>query len=48
MLSDDQLQRLVATAASPQAACDALIDAANRAGGEDNITAIVIRAEALA
>ena len=48
MLTDDQLQHLVATAASPQAACDALIDAANRAGGEDNITAIVIRAEALA
>ena len=33
MLTDDQLQHLVATAASPQAACDALIDAANRAGG---------------
>ncbi len=48
MLTDDQLQRLVATAASPQAACDALIAAANRAGGEDNITAIVVRAEALA
>ena len=47
MVTDDALQRLVATAASPQAACDALIDAANRAGGEDNITAIVIRAEAL-
>ena len=47
MLTDDQLQRLVATAPSPQAACDVLIDAANRAGGEDNITAIVIRAEAL-
>ena len=47
MVTDDALQRLVATAASPQAACDALIDAANRAGGEDNITAIVVRAEAL-
>ncbi len=47
MVTDDALQRLVATAPSPQAACDALIDAANRAGGEDNITAIVIRAEAL-
>jgi protein phosphatase len=48
MLTDDELQRLVAAAASPQAACDALIAAANRAGGEDNITAIVVRAEALA
>lgn len=47
MVTDDVLQRLVVTTASPQAACDALIDAANRAGGEDNITAIVIRAEAL-
>jgi protein phosphatase len=47
MVTDDDLQRLVATAPSPQAACDALIDAANRAGGEDNITAIIIRAEAL-
>lgn len=48
MLTDDAIHHLVMTAASPQAACDALIEAANRAGGEDNITAIVIRAESLA
>lgn len=48
MLTDETIHRLVMSAASPQAACDALIDAANRAGGEDNITAIIIRAEALA
>ena len=47
MLTDETLQRLVMAAASPQAACDALIAAANRAGGEDNITAVVIRAEGL-
>ena len=47
MLTDDQLRQLVTTATSPQAACDALIAAANRVGGEDNITAIVVRAEAL-
>jgi len=47
MLTDQTIHQLVLSAASPQAACDALIAAANRAGGEDNITAIVIRAEAL-
>jgi serine/threonine protein phosphatase PrpC len=30
-------------AVSPQAACDALIEAANAAGGEDNVSAIVIK-----
>ncbi len=47
MLTDETIHQVVTSAASPQAACDALIAAANRAGGEDNITAIVIRAEAL-
>ena len=47
MVTDDALQRLVVAAPSPQAACEALIEAANHAGGDDNITAIVIRAEAL-
>lgn len=45
MLTDEIMRRLVMDAASPQAACDALIDAANRAGGEDNITAIVVKSE---
>jgi protein phosphatase len=46
-LTDEALHRLVMDATSSQAACDALIDAANRAGGEDNITAIVIKPESL-
>ncbi len=47
MLTDDLIHQLVVTARSAQAACDELIAAANRAGGEDNVTAILIRAEAL-
>jgi protein phosphatase len=46
MVRDPQLCRIVADAASPHAACRQLIDAANAAGGEDNITAIVIFVEA--
>jgi serine/threonine protein phosphatase PrpC len=30
-------------ASSPQEACDRLVEAANTAGGEDNITVIVIQ-----
>lgn len=43
-LTDEAIHQTVVAAATPQAACDALIDAANRAGGEDNITAILISA----
>jgi serine/threonine protein phosphatase PrpC len=35
------------TAASPQEACEQLIAAANAAGGDDNITAVVIQIEAV-
>jgi protein phosphatase len=41
MLTDEAIH-LTLRGSPPQAACDALVDAANRAGGEDNITAIVI------
>lgn len=44
MLNDEVIHQTIVAAATPQAACDALIDAANRAGGEDNITAILITA----
>lgn len=47
MVADSTLHRLVTGATSPQAACDALINAANRAGGEDNITAVIVQAETL-
>ena len=43
MLSDSQiLEVLKAHADDPRAACAALVDAANRQGGEDNITVIAI------
>ena len=42
MVADDLLAEMVLGSPSPQAACDALITAANEAGGKDNITAIVI------
>jgi protein phosphatase len=43
MVDDPTIQRIVSEAASPQAACDALIDAANAAGGEDNVSAIAVK-----
>jgi len=43
MVEDPTIQRLVLEAVSPQAACDALIDAANAAGGEDNVSVIIVK-----
>ncbi len=45
MVPDAEIQRIVAEARSPQKACDALIEAANQAGGEDNVTVIVVQME---
>lgn len=45
MVPDDEIRRIVTGARSPQQACDALVEAANRAGGEDNIAVIVIQME---
>src|SRR5206468_9136759 len=42
MVGRERIQEILQREAEPQAACDRLIDAANRAGGDDNITAIVI------
>lgn len=42
MIGDEAIGRILATADTPQAACDQLIAAANAAGGRDNITAIAI------
>lgn len=42
MLSDGMIQTALASAHSPQDACQELIAAANEAGGRDNITAVVI------
>ncbi|MBN1811954.1 MAG: Stp1/IreP family PP2C-type Ser/Thr phosphatase [Anaerolineae bacterium] len=45
MAPDAEIQRIVEGARSPQKASDALIEAANRAGGQDNIAAIVVEIE---
>jgi len=42
LLDDERLQKIVLEASSPQIACDQLVEAANSAGGEDNISVIVI------
>jgi len=42
MVEDEQMQKIVLEAATPQAACDALVEAANAAGGDDNVTVIVV------
>jgi serine/threonine protein phosphatase PrpC len=43
MVRDLEIARIVEQASSPQAACGALVRAANTAGGEDNITVIVVK-----
>ena len=42
MLPDESIQALLKESPSPQETCDRLIQAANEAGGHDNITAVVI------
>jgi len=45
MVPDEEMQSIVERSRSPQRACDALVEAANRAGGEDNIAVIVVEME---
>ena len=42
MLLDAQIQQIVLRSANPQSACDALTAAANSAGGDDNISVILV------
>jgi PPM family protein phosphatase len=42
MVGRERIQEILEGEAEPQAACERLIDAANRAGGDDNITVIVV------
>jgi serine/threonine protein phosphatase PrpC len=42
MVSDQAIAATLQTQPDCQAACEALVDAANAAGGEDNITAVVV------
>lgn len=46
-VNEAEAQRIIMTAASPQDACRQLIDAANAAGGPDNITVIIVQMESL-
>ena len=41
-LDDALMHQIVLEASSPQAACDQLVEAANAAGGEDNISVLVV------
>jgi protein phosphatase len=43
MMDDQMILKIVLEAVSPQAACDALVDAANTAGGEDNISVVIVQ-----
>ena len=42
MLSDDEISGILDANRSCRAACDALVEAANEAGGEDNITVLLV------
>ena len=42
MVEDEEIHRILAEQGDPQAAADLLVEAANTAGGQDNITAVVI------
>ena len=42
MVSDTEMNDIIASAPSLQVACERLIDAANQAGGHDNITAVLV------
>jgi protein phosphatase len=48
MLSDEELRQILTREAAPAEACRRLIDAANAAGGADNITALVLAVPASA
>jgi protein phosphatase len=42
VVPDQEIRRIVTLAENPQVACERLIDAANAAGGPDNISAVLI------
>jgi len=46
MVEDEMIHQLVITSPDPQTACAALVEAANAAGGTDNITVILVQVEA--
>ena len=46
MVTEDQIQAILEAEPDPQRAADRLVKAANRAGGIDNITVVVLDAHA--
>ena len=42
MVCDNTIESILQENSAPQQACNRLIDAANKAGGKDNITAMVV------
>lgn len=43
MVPDEQIWQTWRTSTSPQEACDRLVEAANQAGGEDNVTVVIVQ-----
>lgn len=43
VVPDDEMQQIILNTPSPQVACEKLVQAANAAGGPDNITAVLVR-----
>jgi serine/threonine protein phosphatase PrpC len=42
-VADDKMWHIWRTSTSPQETCDRLVEAANQAGGEDNITVVIVQ-----
>lgn len=45
MVTDDQIASILSSDLSPQAACEALVEAATQAGGTDNVTVALVAKE---
>ena len=43
MVPDDQIWHIWRTSTSPREACERLVEAANEAGGVDNITTVIVQ-----
>jgi protein phosphatase len=43
MVRNPRMAEIIAAVPDPQAACDLLVKEANANGGEDNITAVLVR-----
>ena len=41
-LEDEDIQHVMSTASAPQEACEELVTLANKKGGPDNITAVIV------